>query len=130
VKWEIAVPLVVRTKTGVRPLTHNDRLHWRPKAALVASIRKAVWVRVKNAKIPTAEHVTVRLHYATGDRRSVTDAPNLTATSKPAIDALVDAGVVKTDTDEHVSELMPVVHRGPGERRLWLEVEVTVERAA
>ncbi|WP_052373123.1 hypothetical protein [Amycolatopsis taiwanensis] len=67
----------------------------------------------------------MQLHYAPGGRRSVTDAPNLTATSKPAIDGLVDAGIVPNDTDQHVTEHMPVIHPGPGTRRLWLEVTPT-----
>lgn len=123
--YTLDVPMVVRLKTGMRPLTHNDRMHWRRRADAVKTIRGQVAAHARNPRIPAAEHITVQLHYAPGDRRSVTDAPNLTATSKPAIDGLVDAGIVPDDTDKHVTELMPVIHPGPGERRLWLEIQHT-----
>lgn len=117
--------MVVQLRTSVRPLTHNDRFHFRKRARLVAKIREDVGWAAKTAKIPPATRITVQLNYRPGDGRpSVTDAPNLTATSKPAIDGLQDAGVVPSDTDEHVTEVMPVIHRGPGTRRCWLVVEV------
>lgn len=125
--YTLNVPMVVRLKTGWRPLTHNDRGHPVARSRLVKQIRRAVGWAAKVARIPAAEHITVQLHYAPGDRRSVTDAPNLTATSKPAIDGLVDAGVVPDDTDAHVTEHMPLIHPSPGERRLWLEVQITKE---
>ncbi len=125
-RYEVQVPMVVQLKTGLRPLTHNDRMHWRPKANAVKTIRDQVAAHARLARIPRAEHITVQLHYRPGSR-SVTDAPNLTATSKPAIDGLVDAGLVPDDKDRHVTELMPVIHPGRGERRLWLEVQITKE---
>lgn len=126
----LAVPMVIQLKTGkLRPLTHNDRLSWQAKSTKVRTIRQQLKAHARNAHIPPCDHITVTLHYAPGDKPSVTDAPNLTATSKPAIDGIVDAGVVPDDTDKHVAELMPVIHRGPGARRLWLVVELT-RRAA
>lgn len=124
---EIDLPMVIPLKSGsTRPLTHNDRLHYRRRAPLIRNIRHAAATWARSKKIPPAEHITVQLHYAPGPARSVTDAPNLTATSKPAIDGLVDAGIVPDDKDEHVTELMPVIHRGPGARRLWLTIAATV----
>jgi len=73
VTFEIDVPMVVQLKTGVRPLTHNDRMHWRPRAAKVATIRAVVRQRARSLHAPAAEHITVQLHYAPGGR-SVTDA--------------------------------------------------------
>lgn len=122
--YRLDVPMVVRTKTAWRPLTHNDRIHWRPRAELVKRIRQSTQLWARHYKIPAAQHITVQLHYQPGSR-SVTDAPNLTATSKPAIDGLVDAGIVPDDKDQHVTELMPVIHPDKGERRLWIEVEIT-----
>ena len=49
-------------------------------------VREAVAWRARQAHIPPQEHVTVQLHYAPGDARR-RDAPNLVATSKPAVDA-------------------------------------------
>lgn len=128
--WLLTVPLVIPGRNGgqPRPLTTNDRLHFRPKARYVAAIREAVAWRAREAKIPPQEHVTVQLHYAPGDARR-RDAPNLVATSKPAVDALVDAGVVPDDTARWVEELMPVLHVPAGGlhrvRSLWLVVEAS-----
>jgi crossover junction endodeoxyribonuclease RusA len=104
-----------------RPLSSNDRWHFRVKARHVAAIREGAGWAAKAAKIPPQEHITVRLHYAPGDSRR-RDASNLMATQKPAVDALVDAGVVPDDTAKWVTELMPVIHEGPGRRALWLEI--------
>lgn len=123
--FELDVPMVVWKKSGLRPLTQNDRHFWATKARMVKDIREGVHWAAKAAKLPTGvQHITVQLNYRPAGR-SVTDAPNLTATSKPAIDGLVDAGVVPDDTDRHVTEVMPVIHDGPGDRRCWLTVEVS-----
>jgi len=119
-RFELDVPML-RNKP---PLTANQRLHWREKAKRVAMVRSDIHVRARYAKIGEASRLTVQLHYAPGDNRR-RDAPNLVATSKPAIDGLVDAGCVPDDTDAYVTELMPVIHPGPGKRRLWLTVDVT-----
>lgn len=123
--FELDVPMVVTLKSGaVRPLSQNDRFFWATNARMVKDIREGVHWAAKAKKLPTGiRHATVQLNYRPGGR-SVTDSPNLTATSKPAIDGLVDAGIVPTDTDEFVTEQMPVIHCGPGSRRCWLVVEV------
>lgn len=123
--FELDVPMVVTLKSGaVRPLSQNDRFFWATNARMVKDIRDGVHWAAKANKVPTGvRHATVQLHYRPAGR-SVTDSPNLTATSKPAIDGLVDAGIVTNDTDAHVTEVMPVIDRGPGPRRLWLTVEV------
>jgi crossover junction endodeoxyribonuclease RusA len=122
--YDIDVPMVIQLRSGnLRPLTQNDRLHHQGKGRLVKTIRSQVGWRAKAAKIPKAEYLTVQLHYETGPKASITDAPNLTATSKPAIDALVDAGIVPNDTDRHVLEVMPVIHTGGAVRRCWLHIE-------
>lgn len=122
--FELDVPMVMWTRSGARPLTHNDRHHPLKRARLVKTIRDGTHWAAKNAKLPKGvAHATVQLHYRPGSR-SVTDAPNLTATSKPAIDGLVDYGLVPDDTDRWVTEVMPTIHPGPGPRRCWLTVEV------
>jgi crossover junction endodeoxyribonuclease RusA len=118
--YELELPLL----RGKPPLTHNQRLHHMEKARRVAAVRKAAAWRAKEAGVPSGcRHVIAQLHYATGDNRR-RDAPNLTATSKPAIDGLVDARVVSDDHDGYVTEVMPRIHNGPGKRRLWLRVEI------
>lgn len=127
--FEVFIDLV----KGKPPLNANDRMHWRQKAALTKAVRETTAWRVKAEGCPPAAHLTVRLHYAPGDRRKRRDPANLCATSKPAIDGLVDAGLVPDDTPEWVTELMPVIEPGPQPRRLWLEVTVhpkTTEEAA
>ncbi len=118
--FEVDVPM----HAGKPPLTHNLRLHHMEKAQRVAAVRNGVAWRARAAGIPQGcKHITVQLHYATGDNRR-RDAPNLTATSKPGIDGLTDAGIVADDHDGYVTEIMPRIHTGPGKRRLWLTVEI------
>ena len=107
------------------PLNHNQRLHWARKARIVADVRQTVGWLAKSAHIPACGHITVQLHYAPGHRGRL-DPMNLTATSKPAIDALVDVGVVVDDSGEYVHEEPPKVlwppEPGP---RCWLVVQIT-----
>jgi len=122
--WEVPVPLVVRKKTGMFPLTMNARLHYHPKAKLVAQIREDVGWHAKGMRIPPQEHVTVRLCYAPGSERTI-DTGNLAATLKPAVDALQDAGIVPGDDARYVTELPTELIYDGGPRRAWLVVEVT-----
>lgn len=123
---EIDVPF----HDGKPPLSHNQRLHWREKAQRTRNIRDHVSWRVKAAKLPQQRRITVQLHYAPQDNRR-RDAPNLTATSKPAIDGLVDAGLVPDDNDAYVTELMPVIHPADGcARRLWLAIHIDTPEVA
>lgn len=127
--WEIPVPFVVR-KRGQHgpprlPLTANDRLHWAPKAALVAQIRQNVGWQARSMRIPPQAHIRVGLHYAPGDHR-VRDPSNLMPTQKAALDGLVDAGVVPADDPRWVTERIPLIrHPGPTyfERHLILVVD-------
>jgi hypothetical protein len=121
-RWEIPVPLVVPKKTGLYPLTMNSRLHWRPKAKMVAQIRESVGWHAKKQHIPPQEHVTVRLCYAPGNQRTI-DGPNLAATTKPAVDALQDAGIVPGDDARYVTEKPVELVYDTGPRRAWLVVE-------
>ncbi len=107
------------------PLNHNDRLHHMAEAPIKAEIRETVGWLAKAAKIPPAERIIVQLHYAPG-RKGRQDPMNWTRTTKPAIDGIVDAGVVRDDDTEHVHEEPPDIlfppEPGP---RCWLTVEVT-----
>lgn len=117
-RWEIDVRMVMRG----RPLTLNDRMHWRVKAELVRIIRNSVAWQAKQQRIGALKHATIQLHYAPG-RGGKHDADNLVATSKPAVDGLRDAGVIVDDSTEHVTQLMPTIHPGKGVRRCWLEIQ-------
>lgn len=119
-RWEIDIPLWKNTP----PLTSNElrRMHWRAERARIKHVRDAVhW---QATKIPACKAITVALHYLPGDNRR-RDASNLVPTQKPAVDALVRAGIVPDDCAPYVTELMPTIHKGPGTRRLWLEITET-----
>lgn len=120
----LALEVPIDLVKGRPPLNANDRMHWARKASLTQAVRETTAWRVKAHQLQPARHLTVQLHYAPGDRRKRRDPANLCATSKPAIDGLVDAGLVPDDTPEWVTELMPVIEPGPQPRRLWLEVTI------
>jgi crossover junction endodeoxyribonuclease RusA len=117
---EIDLPL----HKGKPPLTLNQRLHWSEKARRTKTLREAAAWSAKALKLGRLEHVTVQLHYAPGDMRR-RDSDNLSATLKPAVDGLVDAGLVEDDDPLHVTTVMPAIHTGPGKRRLWLTIHIT-----
>jgi crossover junction endodeoxyribonuclease RusA len=122
-RWELELPLW----EGKPPLTSNEtrRMHWRVERARIKFIRReATEWRAREAKIPPCDRISVGLHYLPGDKRR-RDASNLIATQKPAVDALVRLGIVPDDCAPYVTEQMPVIHLGPGARRLWLVVEST-----
>lgn len=104
------------------PLSLNDRHHWSVAARKKAEVREATFWLAKAQKIPVLQRPTVVLHYSPRNRGR-RDAVNLTATSKPAIDGLVDAGVLPDDTPEFVDELMPIIDTHNGVRgRLYLVI--------
>lgn len=119
--WRIDVPMVAGDPRSPRPWTANERIHWRVRHDRTTTIRAVVAARAAALKIGAQEHITARLHYLPGDNRR-RDEDNLTATSKPAFDGLVDAGLVPDDTAAWMTKLMPVIHEGPGRRALWLEI--------
>lgn len=117
--FELPVPLL-----GDKPaLSANQRLHWAEKARRTAMVRQAVAWRAREQKIGQQGHVVVQLHFVPRDQRR-RDPSNLTATQKPCVDGLVDAGVVKDDSPEWVTELMPFIHAPiAGAARMWLAVQ-------
>lgn len=123
--WELRIPLV----DNKPPLNANDRLHWAVKNRLTQDIKDAIGWRVREAKIPRLEHVTVQLVFQPQDRRR-RDPSNLMPTQKAGVDGLVAAGVVSDDTPQFVTEDMPaVLLPNGGERGLWLLVESTPLRS-
>lgn len=122
----VGVPMMWRGPS--RPpepmLSANQRLHWRSRAARTKTIRHTVAYRAQQLNLGQVGRLTVTLHYRPGDNRR-RDPSNLVSTQKPAVDGLVDAGLVPDDTPRYVTERMPIIHPGPGPRELWLEIEVT-----
>jgi crossover junction endodeoxyribonuclease RusA len=119
--YEIDVPMI----QDLPPLNANQRLHWRQRAQRVALIRDAVMLLARRLpfQLLPGQRLVVQLHYRPGDNRR-RDASNLVPTQKPAVDGLVRAGIVPDDTAEWVTEKMPELHPGKGQRRLWLTLAV------
>ena len=137
-RFEIDVPLLLPPfghGPGMKPcepLNANWRIHWTDRRERVAMVREVVTARARQAGIPKCRHLTVTLHYQPGDNRR-RDVDNLVPTLKAACDALargkrrdwIGLELVPDDTPQHMTKRMPVIHPGPDERRLWLEIEVT-----
>jgi crossover junction endodeoxyribonuclease RusA len=111
---------------GKPPLTLNQRLHHQEKARRTKRIRESVGWQAMAMRLGHARHISVQLHYKTGDRRR-RDSDNLVPSMKPAVDALVDAGLVPDDDPLHVTTIMPAIYNGAGPRRLWITVHITEE---
>jgi crossover junction endodeoxyribonuclease RusA len=116
--FEIELPL----HRGKAPLTLNQRLNRFEQNRRTQKIRESVGWQARAKKLRPVHHISVGLHYATGDARR-RDTDNLVPTLKAACDGLVDAGVVPDDVPQHMTKIMPTIHNGPGKRRLWITVE-------
>lgn len=117
--------LVIVLPWGTPPLNANQRMHWRQKAAVVASVRRDTALLVRSANVPRGlAHVDVSLHYAPRDARR-RDADNLVPTLKACCDGIVDAHIVADDTPAEMTKHMPVIHpkTGTGVGRLWLTID-------
>lgn len=105
----------------------NSRMHWRKKAELIRTWRHASAMLARAMKIPHLERAVVSLDLWPHDRRR-RDPDNLVpGVLKPAVDGLVDAGVVEDDAPEFVRLVMPVIHAPlPSRIVTW---HLTVEEA-
>lgn len=108
------------------PLSLNDRMHWRPKFEKTKRVQgEARWaIRTalgrRSVRLAAAEVV---LHWRVPDWRA-RDLDNLSATLKPAIDALVDEAVLPGDDWRRVLMSGSRIHPPePGQRAaMWLEI--------
>lgn len=119
-RWALWLPFTL-------PLSMNDRRHWAQRARDVREWRNAACLLARGKRIPLCERISVGLVYAPKDARK-RDAPNLLASMKPAVDGLVDAGIVVDDDDAHVVCLMPEIlpagaPAGIGGSRFRLSIE-------
>lgn len=89
-QWDIKLPW------KRPPLSWNDREHWAPRAKKVKEVRTTAALLARQAGIPKLETARVRLLWLVSDRRR-RDRENIGATLKPAVDGLVDAGVIEDD---------------------------------
>lgn len=117
-EWRLVLPISA-------PISLNQRdNHW-VKAGKVKTVRDAVHVLARQAKIPPCEKVAVTLIYTPKDRRR-RDPLNLVATLKACEDGLVDAKVVPDDVPKYLESRMPLIDApdsDPKAQRLVLLVE-------
>jgi crossover junction endodeoxyribonuclease RusA len=99
--WSVELPFS-------RPLSMNDRMHHMVKAKVVAEWRSQTAAALRAEQIPAMSKVKATLFYIPKVNRR-RDPDNLVASFKPAIDALVDAGIVPDDTQEFVERVWPVI---------------------
>lgn len=90
------------------PLSLNQRLHWAVKAKLVKEVRATTARLAEQLQIPPLEAVEITLIYTPKTARK-RDTDNLFATLKPAVDGLVDAGVLADDNTEIVKRLSVLI---------------------
>ena len=100
----------------------NTRRDKRIDSAQLRQWREASGWAAKAARIPPLHGATVRLHFHPGDRRR-RDAVNLALVHKAVVDGVVDAGVLEDDDPDHVTELMPAIWKGKGQRRWSLVID-------
>jgi Holliday junction resolvase RusA-like endonuclease len=94
---------------GMPLLNANDRFHWSKRAHLTSDIR--MLARNLSSGFPRLDKVKIKaVYYAPNNRRR--DMSNLFPSVKPAVDGLVDSGVLKDDSDRYVVSLEMV--RGEG----------------
>ena len=116
--WVVQLPFT-------KSLSLNDRMHYRVRAKVTALWRGETKLALSMRNIPACERVSAALLYVPAQNRR-RDPDNLVASMKPAVDALVDAGVVVDDTQEFVERIWPVIlpverdHQGG---RFYLRVE-------
>lgn len=94
--WSLELPI------SEAPPSANARVHWAERAAWARHLRWSTALLVRQGRVPRMDRVdlVVTLHPPDRLRR---DSDNyVTTVLKPVKDALVDAGVVADDTDEHV----------------------------
>lgn len=113
--WCLVLPIT-------KPISMNDRGHWRPRAEQTKQIRQATFLLAKHAKVDKdCTKIRVTLHYAPADTRR-RDAINLAPTLKAAEDGLVDAKIIPDDTPVYLDPVMPVIDPPRKPAQLWLEV--------
>lgn len=119
-EWTFKLPMQ-------KPLSLNDRMHWRVRAEAVKQVRDDVHILCRAAKVPKCEKISVHLMWFPGPLIRRRDPLNLVATLKAVEDGVVQAGVVPDDTPQYVKSVMPEI----GEKAVPIgELWVTIERLA
>lgn len=90
----------------MKMLSLNSRMHWAEKGRVTRDLRKAAWALAKAARIPPLERARVVVEYQPPQvtrRRDLDNVPP--ASGKPAIDGVVDAGVLPDDAPPYLTEI-------------------------
>lgn len=94
---------ILELPAGLELLTLNQRMHWRKQRRLTAVIRQAAMISARNARIPRLDRVHITCWIRPKPLARIRDAGNWMLSAKPAVDGLVDAGVLANDDNEHVT---------------------------
>ena len=89
-----------------KPMSLNDRQGYWAKAASTKMWREGTLNALMPLGIPHCQMVRAQLLYTPKQNRR-RDPDNLVLSFKPAVDALVDAGIVDDDTQEFVERQWP-----------------------
>lgn len=111
----------IELPAGMQMINVNEGLHWREINKRRQIIRRCTDILARNQKIPLLQrvHIIGWLHFPDARRR---DANNWADTAKPAVDALVTAGVLEDDDSTRV--LGPDMRIGDKRPRAQLVLEI------
>lgn len=113
--WTIELPY------ASPPLSLNDRMHWARANWWKQCIRADAHTLALAERLPLGlTRVEIALHYQPSTKRS-RDEDNMFATLKPAIDGLVQYGLVADDDSAHVTSRC-VIEPVAKPARLWLTI--------
>ena len=87
-------------------LSPNARPHWAQKHRATQSLRTVAWACAYSVARDRIEKATIQPIFVVASKRR-RDPDNWLAMLKPAIDGLVDAGILIDDDSEHVKLLSP-----------------------
>lgn len=117
-------PWVLTFPAGTKLLTANEmraKGHWSKFYTIIRSWRAMSCLIAEQQKIPLLEKVKIRAVYHPPDNRR-RDTSNIFPTIKAAVDGIVDAGVLKDDSDKYVISVEMV--RGSNVKLGQLVIEI------
>jgi Holliday junction resolvase RusA-like endonuclease len=97
--WKVQLPFQT-------PMSLNDRQGYWAKAKSTKAWREGTLAALLTHHIPHCDRVSAELVYTPRQNRR-RDPDNLTLSFKPAVDALVDAGIIDDDTQDYVERHWP-----------------------
>jgi crossover junction endodeoxyribonuclease RusA len=121
--------LLIELPPDLPLLNANDRIHYRSRARITKEIRSAAKEAVQHVPFTRFGEVKVRCIFRAPDNRR-RDVSNLYPSFKCALDGLVDAGLLKDDSDRYVKEFTIIRGENLSKRsQLIIEVEELCDSA-